>query len=233
MRYAIYFAPTENDPLTLAAESWLGRSAYGRAVSAEPGDLDPSFHKNIVAFPLRYGFHATLRAPFHLNEGISEDLFIAHVDQAAQQIGAISIDRIVVGQLGAFFALVPGNHTQALRDWAQGIVEAIEPMRGPLAPGSLEKHRKKDLTDRQKELLLRWGYPYTEDEFNFHMTLTGPVPNDKQTMVSDHLTTRFAAFTNRSLALDRLVIFREVDPTAPFTIIHAAALGQQQAAHAQ
>ena len=62
MRYAIYFTPGETDPLTRAAERWIGRSAFSDAVPA-PLDADLAFH---TASARRYGFHATMKAPFRL-----------------------------------------------------------------------------------------------------------------------------------------------------------------------
>ena len=38
---------------------------------------------------------------------------------------------------------------------------------------------KSPLTDRQIRHLDDWGYPYVMDEFRFHMTLTGRLPDSR------------------------------------------------------
>ena len=70
-RYAIYFAPHSGSLLARFGASLLG---YDPATGAEVDAPDhPAFHDPLslgwTAAPRRYGFHATLKAPFHLAEG--------------------------------------------------------------------------------------------------------------------------------------------------------------------
>ena len=70
MRYAIYFTPGQNDPLTRVAAGWLGRDPFTSAQSPAPAvtQLSPAEIAYHTASARRYGFHATLKAPFHLAE---------------------------------------------------------------------------------------------------------------------------------------------------------------------
>lgn len=97
MRYAIYFSPAKDHPLTEAASRWLGRDAFSGTLHD-----DHDSYAEMTEEPRRYGFHATLKAPFELAEKYSEaDLITALEDFAASQ-SAFDVPRIVVGALGPF-----------------------------------------------------------------------------------------------------------------------------------
>ena len=73
MRVAIYATPPAGAALTRAAALWLGRDAFvGEATRESDAEIDP-----VVAEPARYGFHATMRAPFRIAEGFD----LADVDE--------------------------------------------------------------------------------------------------------------------------------------------------------
>ncbi|MYZ48985.1 hypothetical protein E4O86_14815, partial [Rhizobiales bacterium L72] len=70
MRTAIYFVPPPDHPLARAAAGWLGRDVETGAATAQPRlpDLSGEELAALTAEPRRYGFHATLKAPFRLAE---------------------------------------------------------------------------------------------------------------------------------------------------------------------
>eukprot|EP01036_Dinobryon_divergens_P041896 gene41896-55593_t len=70
----------------------------------------------------RYGFHATLKAPFPLAKGKTEAELVDAFITFAATIEPFEIDEIVLGRLGNFFALVPGGPSQPLKDLAQECV---------------------------------------------------------------------------------------------------------------
>ena len=74
MRYAIYFTPEQHDPLTRLAADWLGRDPFTGAATKPPAStvLSPAEIAFHTASARRYGFHATLKAPFRLAEGESQ-----------------------------------------------------------------------------------------------------------------------------------------------------------------
>ena len=69
-RHAIYFAPPAGSPLAEFGADWLGwdpATGRGRDGFDLPGL--PRRRAELVATPARYGFHATLKAPFRLGRG--------------------------------------------------------------------------------------------------------------------------------------------------------------------
>ncbi len=220
MRYALYFAPSADDPLNLTAAEWLGRDAYnnvGYARAAEGGlsaeDLDA-----LTADPRRYGFHATLKAPFHLAEGKSEADLLTAMEAFAADTSAFDIPSVIVGQLGHFFALVPESLHPPLQKFAADVVETFEPFRAPLSEADIARRKPDTLPERQRENLMRWGYPYVFDDFRFHMTLTGPVPEAQAPVMASILKQRFAEFIGRPLRIDGLALFIERERGAPFLV---------------
>ncbi|MBC2772543.1 DUF1045 domain-containing protein [Rhizobium sp. AQ_MP] len=220
MRYALYFAPSADDPLNLTAAEWLGRDAYtnvGYARAAE-GGLSAENLDALTADPRRYGFHATLKAPFHLAEDKREADLLKAMEAFAADTSAFDIPSVTVGQLGQFFALVPESLHPPLQQFAADVVETFEPFRAPLSEADIARRKPDTLPPGQRENLMRWGYPYVFDDFRFHMTLTGPVPEAQAPVMAGILADRFASFIGRPLRIDGLVLFVEPERGAPFLV---------------
>ena len=178
MRYAIYFSPTADEPLSRAAATWLGRDAFTGELYPRTAEHDLTVEEldELTADPRRYGFHATLKAPFHLTDGASEADLLAALAAFAEETAPFNIPLVAVEQIGPFFALVPQTPHQPLQQFAARVVESFEPFRAALSETDLQRRKPDSLPPQQRENLMRWGYPYVFDEFRFHMTLTGPVP---------------------------------------------------------
>jgi ribose 1,5-bisphosphokinase len=91
------------------------------------------------------------------------------------------------------------------------------------------------LSQRQEASLQRWGYPYTEEEFRLHMTLTdslSDVDTDTAYAMRKAAEQRFAAVAaGAPPAIDALTIFREDTPGAPFSIWRRFSFNAAQQAH--
>ncbi|MDY0259442.1 MAG: DUF1045 domain-containing protein [Desulfovibrio sp.] len=61
----------------------------------------------------------------------------------------------------------------ALRHMAGEATRVFAPLRRP-APEAETLRRAKGLTNRQLAFLRTWGYPYVFEEYDFHISLTGP-----------------------------------------------------------
>lgn len=220
MRYALYFTPPNDDPLTLAAARWLGRNPFdGSALPiVEAEGFDAAEVADLTAEPRRYGFHATLKPPFALAAGRSEDEIVDALRHFCKKTSAITIDSVVIGQLDRFFALVPEQSCTPLQAFAADIVQAFEPYRAPLNDADVARRKPETLSDAQRANLIRWGYPYVMDEFRFHMTLTGPVQAERSTAMRDLLNSRFADFVGRPLRISGLALYVEKERGTPFTI---------------
>ncbi|NTA35692.1 DUF1045 domain-containing protein [Agrobacterium salinitolerans] len=221
MRYAIYFSPAKDHPLTEAASRWLGRNAFSGTLHDDQDD-----YAEITEEPRRYGFHATLKAPFELAEKYSEaELLTAFEDFAASQ-STFEIPRVVVGALGPFFALVPDRTYQPLQDFAAEIVDHFDRFRAPLSETDIARRRPQMLTESQRQNLSLWGYPHVMDDFRFHMTLTGRIDESEQPAMHKVLSARFSEFTDRPLSISGLALFIEETRGAPFTVHSWRPLGQ-------
>jgi putative phosphonate metabolism protein len=220
LRYALYFTPPKDDPLTELAARWLGRDAFSDETfpATGTGDISADEQREITAEPHRYGFHATLKAPFELAASVTERDLIPVAEDFAARTPAFAIPELVLGQLGRFFALVPGALYSPLQDFAASVVKSFEPFRAALSEADIARRKPESLSEPHRNNLLRWGYPYVMDEFRFHMTLTGQVAPERQAVVHDLLRETFAAHIGRPIAISGLAVFIEQARGAPFTV---------------
>lgn len=227
MRYALYFTPPASDPLTLAAQRWLGRSAFTGAALEQPGvgGLDATTLAGLTADPRRYGFHATLKAPFTLAEGRNEAELIAEIGRFVAEADPFDIPELIVGRLGSFFALVPGDHCDALQAFSAEVVRRFERFRAPLSSADIARRKPDALNAAERQNLVQWGYPYVFDEFRFHMTLTGRVQTERHDAVERVLLDQFSDFHGRPLPVTGLALFREPSRGADFTVHSLFPLG--------
>ena len=177
MRYAIYFTPGQNDPLTRIAASWLGRDPFTGAQPPAPAvtHLSPAEIAYHTASARRYGFHATLKAPFHLADGATE----AELDSAVAGFAAAA-DPILLSSLPrrgstASWRLCLADPRPISIDFAGEIVTVFDRFRAPLGDAEIERRNPDALSPEEFRNLLQWGYPYVFESFRFHMTLTGRV----------------------------------------------------------
>ncbi|OLP45236.1 DUF1045 domain-containing protein [Rhizobium oryziradicis] len=221
MRYAIYFTPPQGHALTVAASSWLGRDAFfNESIDQAPiAGFSQEEIKGLTAEPRRYGFHATLKAPFSLKDGETQESLMDGFQEFCTNTVAFDIPKVVVGQLGPFFAVVPDQVYPALQDFTTSVVQFFERFRAPLSDADMARRKPEKLSERQRQLLEQWGYPYVMEEFRFHMTLTGPVDAAQSPAMRDALENTFADFTHGALPVSGLGLFVEESRGAPFTIL--------------
>lgn len=213
-RHAVFACPPRDDALTALAARWLGRDAWSGEAVAQP---DVPGIAELTAFPRRYGFHATIIAPFRPAEGVGA----GEIDAALQTLCADEAPiplPLRVDRLGAFFALVPAEPSDALMAMEARAVRHFHPLRAPLTEAEIVRRRPERLTERQREHLERWHYPYVMDEFRYHMTLTGPVPDDDAVRVREAIESHFPADVLAAHALDGLARYDEPAPDSSFTI---------------
>jgi putative phosphonate metabolism protein len=220
MRYAIYFIPEENDPLQRMAARWLGRDPFsGSAVEApavaslSPGEI--AFH---TASARRYGFHATLKAPFRLAENQTEAGLQSALDSFAQNAGPVTIPRLAIGRIDGFFALIPAMPLPELDRFAGEVVREFDRFRAPLSEAEIERRSPDALSAQEFSNLCQWGYPYVFDAFRFHMTLTGRVGAGEADRVRAALDEVFTPLLGSPVAVDGLGLFVEREPGAPFVV---------------
>jgi hypothetical protein len=226
-RFAIYAVPGtgSKDPagalLREKAEQWLGRSAAGAPVTpGVPAGWTRTAVDAMTASARRYGFHATVKAPFHLAEGRTPAELDAALARFAANRGCVVVPRLALARLGDFFALVPGAAAAELHALADEVVTGFDGFRAPATDAEVARRDLASLTARQRELLKAWGYPYVLDEFRFHLTLTDRIPDRLQLAVERTLTGWFTASLGATVPVDALALCTEAAPGAPF-MLHA------------
>ena len=218
-RYAIYYAPPRGSALDQFGAEMLGYDAWRGATLPFPEDVveqEPDW-RDVSEDPRRYGFHATLKAPFALAPGRTEaDLRKAFAAFAAPATPKIPL---VVSSISSFIAVIPASPSTELSALAQTCVEAFDDFRAPLTEHDRARRRPERLTERQRAYLDRWGYPYVAEEFRFHMTLSGSLPRERHEVLVPTLRSMFAAITAAPRPIDRIALFYQADATSRFRVV--------------
>lgn len=231
MRYAIYFTPERDDPLSRIAANWLGRDPFTGTAAPMPaiGRLSPAEIAFHTAAARRYGFHATLKAPFLLAGGETEASLNKAMEVFAETVAPVTIPRLVIKQIDSFFALVPEEQSPELNRFADDVVVAFERFRAPLTEAEIERRSPDSLSPIEFRNLLQWGYPYVFEAFRFHMTLTGRVGADEAPRVRSAIEEFFGILLDEPVPVDGLALFVEPEPGAPFHIQSYHLLGRRRA----
>lgn len=210
-RYAIYYAPPAGSPLARLGAAWLGRDADRAGPVTQPSvpGLRPARLARLTAAPRRYGFHATLKAPFYLAPCVTLDDLTWAVRGLAETLAPVTLDGLRVTRLSRFLALTPCKESQALQDLAAACVSRLDPFRAALSDQDLMRRQRTNLSQTQMHNLLRWGYPHVMESFRFHMTLTGEVGRAEGDLLADFLARYLGAELEKPLTLGALSLFEQ------------------------
>jgi ribose 1,5-bisphosphokinase len=203
-RYALYYAPSAGSTWARFGADWLAR------------------HGELTAAPRRYGFHATLKAPFRLADGARLDELTAELDVWCAQLTAFVLPPLQVALLGDFLALVPALPETRVDDIAAACTRRFDRYRAPLTESELARRRRARLTAREEEYLRRWGYPYVLDAFRFHLSLTGPIGAGPAAAALER--SALERMPKEGPLFDAIRVFEEPEPGANFQLLHCARL---------
>lgn len=224
-RYAIYYCPPADQPLGRLGHGWLGRDPAGDLPPPRPDGM-PAPLPDIVSGPAHYGFHATLKAPFEPADGATEDDLLDFARSVATHMQPVTLaDGLEVAELGRFLALVPAGDAAAVDHLAGHVVRTFEPYRAPVSAIDLARRRLVDLSERQEQNLVDWGYPYVFEDFRFHMTLTAELDEEARATWLAILGDGFAEVTGQPFTLDRICVFHQPARATPFRQIAQFLLG--------
>ena len=142
----------------------------------------PDSWRSLTSDPRRYGFHATLKAPFSLRLDLDPaDLFDSLAEFARKHspfdAGELRVGVVKAGHGLSFVALKPEGVLKELRSFEARVVRGLDRLRAPFVESGREYRGSKRLTPRQAYYLHAWGYPYVLDEFDPHFTLTNAIPD--------------------------------------------------------
>ncbi|NML30196.1 DUF1045 domain-containing protein [Paraburkholderia antibiotica] len=218
-RFAIYYAPSRESAWWRAGSTWLGRDAGNGEPLAQPQPA--GLTRALAALtdaPRRYGWHGTLVAPFRLGANLMPHDVLAVARAWALTRRAFDLP-VEAATLGDFVALRPADAPgdTRMRELAASALQALDGLRAAPSEADLARRLAAPLSDRQRTLLLQWGYPYVFDEFRFHMTLSNGLAD------ADERATLLAWWRQRApelgpLAVDRAALFVEPAPGEPFVL---------------
>tara|TARA_B100001093_G_scaffold355004_1_gene339557 strand:+ start:186 stop:986 length:801 start_codon:yes stop_codon:yes gene_type:complete len=225
-RFAIYFAPEIDSKLHSIGSQWLGRDSSSGKSLKQPyiKGISSNYFCSVTKTPRRYGFHATLKAPFRLNE----DFTLMDLCSQIQRLSALSKTfyiKLKVRKLGNFIALMMDPTEQKMQNLTSKLVENLDYFRAPLHQEEIDKRRMSTLTTSQDENLLNWGYPYVFNDFRFHITLTEKIQcrSDLESMVSA-ASSYFSGSLENTIKVGSISLFVQESSEADFLQIQQFAL---------
>lgn len=225
-RYAVYYVPAPGTVLSAMGRAILGYDPdIGMDVPfAESCGLTDAAWAEATHEPRRYGFHATLKAPFRLQTGVTEDALVREAAKLAARLPRAKAFALTVKALTRFVALVPSQSSPDVDRLAFNVVTELDSLRAPLTAWDRERRLAAGLTERQRAYLEAYGYPYVGEEFRFHLTLAGPLAAPELDNVLLRLETRFAELDG-VCAVDALTVLRQDHGQARFRVIARCPLG--------
>jgi putative phosphonate metabolism protein len=226
-RYAIYFVPSAETEFFRFGSAVLGYDCYTGGSIKRPAifDAEPELWDGLAAEPRRYGFHATLKAPFNLSPSCREAQIVSALHSFAGLGHTISALTPAVRMLGGFAAIVPAAASPALDELAAKCTTIFDAFRAPMTAQERARRVASGLNQGQVANLDRWGYPYVFSDFRFHMTLTGRIDAERSDDVLAMLQKAFSrACKDRALAIERISLVRQNDENSPFRVIEQATL---------
>jgi putative phosphonate metabolism protein len=223
-RYAVYFVPAAQSALYRFGSAFLGYDCYtGNEIDFPDAlPLPAPAWRELTQELRRYGFHATLKAPFRLADGTDEAGLVAafHTFCWSQAAAAFTP---VVAVIERFIAIVPSGNEPAVDRLAAACVTAFDRFRAPLDAHDRERRLGAGLSERQAQNLERWGYPYVFEDFRLHLTLTGRLPAERQAVMLPFLRGQFAAAQGpEAVRIDAIALLRQDNAQARFRVLGRA-----------
>ena len=236
LRYALFLAPPLDSDLWRFGCEVIGRDASTGAACEgfAPEGYGLESWRTLTSDPRRYGFHATLKAPFRLRADLDLVDLIDHIaafarTQAPFDAGDLHMGAMATDDGRAFVVLKPQGQTKPIHALEQAAVRNLDKLRAPLTEDERRRRNASRLTPRQRYYLEAWGYPYVIDEFRPHFTLTNAVPDPTRLVKSleQDFSLRVAS---RAMRVDAVTLFGETTPGGEFKIVRSFALGRSKRA---
>lgn len=181
----------------------------------------------------RYGWHATLKAPFTPAVSLTEVASAVSAFAATQK--AVVLPRVKLSNLHGFWALTPGSDPDrdapadgvdarpaGIDALAAACVTELDHLRAPITPDDRARRKLDRLSRRHRELFEAWGYPFVLDEFRCHFTLSDEIIDELAERAS--LEAAFAEVLGQNIALTTLAVCVEHEPGAAFVLHSTHAL---------
>ena len=228
-RYAIYYVAPRGSVLDRFGAELLGYDAWtGKDLPfPEYATRTAADWRELTTDPRKYGYHATLKAPFALAPDTTEAKLAAACAVFADRRRPIPVITPIINSISDFIAVMPTQRSDELQQLAEDCVTTFDAFRAPLTEEDRARRNPHKLTPRQRAYLDCWGYPYVAEEYRFHMTLTGRLNARQRELMLKMLRNHFSATRIERLAIDRIALFRQDDMRDRFRIIGDWALRPQ------
>jgi hypothetical protein len=174
-----------------------------------------------MSAPRRYGWHATLKAPFSLAPGITLDALHESMLALSGLHSAFVMPTLTVQLVDNFLALMPTQASPEIQTVADACVVDLHPLAQALPDSELRRRRGSGLTLEQEHMLQQWGYPHVLSQFKFHMSLTGPLnglSDETVQLLTAQAQARFEGLPPSRF--DGVALVGEPVAGAAFTLIH-------------
>ena len=134
LRYALYVAPPPESELWRFGCDVIGRDALTGApcFGFAPQGYPPESWPRMTSEPRRYGFHATLKAPFRLRVDLSVADLIGRIAELARKFepfdaGELSVGAFAASEEHAFVVLKPEGDLKELQAFEGSVVALSTP----------------------------------------------------------------------------------------------------------
>ena len=86
------------------------------------------------------------------------------------------------------------------------------------------ERRAAGLSQREDELLLKFGYPYVMENFLFHMTLTQRIEASDRAQILDGIAPIVEPIADKPLRVDAVALFHQANRDAAFVMVERLSL---------
>lgn len=220
-RYAIYFAPEKDTPLYQFGRTWFGQDIDNNTCDIERRcyGLGDETVRRLTLVPSRYGFHATLKAPFYLADAKSPHLLQQEIRNFAARQRPFKLHNLTLAEYDGQLVLALADKNEELDKLARACVANFDEFRAPLTKQERDRRNQKFLTERQHNLFEQWGYPYTFEEYRFHITLTGPITNKEITQLLPVLAPALKDVSMEPVTVKSICLFGDPGDNRRFKLI--------------
>ena len=179
-RVAIYFLPKKNSSLENFGKNLLGRDINKKRKISLTRRQKYFINRGFTYFdelkdyceqPAKYGFHATLKAPFRLKRNVKTKNFYDVISHIAAQHSRFKIKGLKIVYSKKFTFITSRKPNKLLINLENDLVKHLDTFRAELNKTEIKKRIPDSLTFKQNKYLKEWGYPFVFDQFKFHMTL--------------------------------------------------------------
>jgi hypothetical protein len=231
-RYAVYFVPAADSELYRFGSAVIQYDSYTGRPVAPPDECaaDAARWRHATEEPRRYGFHATLKAPFTLAPACSETQLVSAFQSFAALGRKAAVIEPEIAMLSGFAAVAPVHADPAVDALAADCTTIFDAFRAPMSAQERARRLASGLNPSQLANLDRWGYPYLFADFRFHMTLTGRIEAGLHEPIVATLRRAFLRMCGaKPIAIDRLALVKQDNPGTAFRVLsHAPLIGVRE-----